>query len=144
MVLQKVSKTHPFVPSGRHASQACDMIAAHLEIPHSLGNSEEVISKRKEFANDYGETCCKAFNHARTYVQQQVHKEIMILLKGSKNWDQEVPTSEEIKEMCLRTYDLTSVENQKKALFYLDKLLPACARGRSLLCLVCCFFAKSF
>ena len=68
----------------------------------------------------------------------------MILLKGSKNWDQEVPTSEEIKEMCLRTYDLTSDESQKKALFYLDKLLPACARGRSLLRLVCCFLRQIF
>ena len=144
VVLQKVSKTHPFVPSAKYVGQACDYIAAHLDVPELLGDSKEAISNRKDFTDNYGESCCKAFNHARTYVQQQVRKEIMILLKGSQNWDQEVPTSEEIKEMCLRTYDLTSDESQKKALFFLDKLLPACARGRSLLRLICCFFFQIF
>ena len=114
MVLQKASKTHPFVPSAKCTHKACDMITTHLEIPNLLWDSDEAISKREDFANDYGKTCCKAFNHACTHAQQQVRKEIMVPLACSQNWDQEVPTSDEIKEMCLRTYDLSSDENQKK------------------------------
>ena len=91
VVLQKVSKTHPFVPSLVFVPKACDLIINFLEIPELLGDTEEAKSRRKEFVEDYGKTCCKAFNHAQTYVQQQVHKEVMILLKGSKNWDQRSP-----------------------------------------------------
>ena len=144
MVTQKVSKTHPFVPSADYVPRACEMIINLLDVPVLLGDTDEAKLKREEFVADYGDTCCKAFNHARTYVQQQVHKEVMILLNKSKDWDKGVPTSDEIEKMCLRTYDLTSDENQKKALFYLDKLLPAIARGKFNLHQICSWFCNMF
>ena len=79
----------------------------------------------------YSDTCCKAFNHACTYVQQQMHKEVMLLFRESKDVENEVPKPEDIKEMCLRSYSLLPEANLKKAIFYLDKLLPSIARGES-------------
>ena len=131
VVTQKVSKTHPFVPSAEYVPRACEMIINLLDVAALLGDTDDAKLKRKEFVADYGNTCCKAFNHARTYAQQQVRKEVMILLKKAKDWDKEVPNSDEIKEMCLCLYSLVSLANLKKAIFYVDKLLPSIARGKS-------------
>ena len=78
---QKASKTHPFVPSANYMGKACDKIIKWLEILESLGDSDEVIACGEDFVNGCGETCCKAFNHACTSAQQQVCKEVMVLLK---------------------------------------------------------------
>ena len=130
VVLQKTSKTHPFVPSSEFIDRACGMVMDSLGIKNLIGDSDKVLANRDNFVATYQETCCKAFNQARTYVQQRMHKAIMSLLHKAKDLEKEVPTADEIKEMCLRTYKLDSVDNIKKAIFYIDQLLPAISRGK--------------
>ena len=104
VVLQKVSKTCSFVPDSELMKRACGVVMNLLETLTLLGNTEEAKSNGEEFVEMHKETHCKAFNHVCTYVQQQMPKEIIVLLKGANNPKKEVPVADEIKEMFLHTY----------------------------------------
>ena len=143
-MLQKESKTHPFVPTSEYIDRACDKVMDLLGVQAFIGDLDKALAHGDEFVATYQEICCKVFNQACTYVQQRMCKAIMSLFHKAKDLEKEVPTAEEIKEMCLRTYKLEGDDNIKKAIFYIDQLLPAISQDKWILRQLCCIFSGLF